>query len=153
MQKNGTGNFSARKILKGTKMKKIMTISLVMIMISGCVSQMRITDSQMTQAEGWARSPIVWSRTEAGRNPWADGQKIYIDLTYIEKHNLPLRPVLEHEDWHNRGIPEHCLNKKCLMYGEYQTDLILGVRKKSLCNKCRKKVRPTTLDWLERMKR
>ncbi len=132
---------------------KMMTISLIAVAISGCAGQVRITEQQMIQAEGWVKSEIVWSRTEAGRNPWADGKKIYIDLTYIEKHNLPLRPILEHEDWHNHGIPEHCPNKKCLMYSEYQTDLIFGARKKTLCNKCRKKVQMTTLDWLERMKR
>ena len=127
-------------------MKKALLISLVAL--SGCVSP-QITLRQMQQAEGWARSEIVWSRTENGRNPWADGQKIYIDLTYIEKNRLPLRPIVLHEDYHNRGIVKHCRDKKCLMYGEYQTDLILGARKKTLCNVCRKKVKPTTLDWLK----
>lgn len=135
-------------------MKKIIIVtSLIAVMLSGCVSQVRITDNQMKQAESWVRSEIVWSRTEAGHNPWADGQKIYIDLTYIEKYNLPLRPIVLHEYYHNLGIVEHCPNKKCLMYFGYQTDLIFGARKKVLCAECRKKVKPTTLDWLERMKR
>ncbi len=127
---------------------KLLLISL--IFFAGCRSL--ITPDQMQQAEGWVKSPIVWVRTEDGRNPWADGQKIYIDLTYMEKYNLPLRPILLHEEYHNRGITEHCPNRKCLMYHGYQTDIILGAGKKTLCNKCRKKVQMTTLDWLERMK-
>lgn len=134
-------------------MKRTMLISLIaMIAMAGCVSPVYVTSRQMDRAEGWVKSEIVWSRTEVGRNPWADGQKIYIDLTYIEEKKLPLRAILQHEDYHNQGLVEHCPDPKCLMYYGYQMDLIFGAGKKTLCNECRKKLRPTTLEWLEQMK-
>ena len=127
-------------------MRRSILIILITVSLAGCGRQ--ITTEQMEMAEGWVKSPIVWIRTETGRNPWSDGQIICIDLTYMEKYNLPLRPIVLHEEYHNRGITEHCPEPKCLMYPVYQYDVIFGAARKELCYRCR----PTTLGWLERMR-
>ncbi|MCK5609172.1 hypothetical protein KAR91_45275, partial [Candidatus Pacearchaeota archaeon] len=71
---------------------------------------------------------------------------IHIDLGWVHKMRLNnrIKELLLHEEYHNMGLG-HCPDKKCLMYYQYQIDLVFGAKKKELCGTCR----PNNVnDWL-----
>ncbi len=62
----------------------------------------------------------------------------------IDRPDLYSATAHDHEKGHQLGLG-HCPDKRCYMFF-----MDLGGAK--LCSKCKAKLRPTTLDWLENFK-
>ena len=73
-----------------------------------------------------------------------DGRTIKYYPEVMKK--LDKKSVKDHEDQHKIIGPDHCPNKKCLMYPVIHYDLIFGPEKKQLCEKCS----PTTINWIKK---
>ncbi len=126
------------------KIAKVILVSIILMFLAGCGAQ--ITDEQMRLAEESTDWPIVWSSDRG--NPYAKDGVIYIEPDYLEKkgvsHQLPY--VVDHESAHLDGYWWECKGS-CLLAPKIPW---IGTRK--ICNKCRSKRNPTTLDWLDGMK-
>lgn len=73
-----------------------------------------------------------------------DGRTIRYYPEVMKK--LDKKTVDDHEKRHMIKGPDHCPNKKCLMYPVIHYDLIFGPEKKQLCEKCS----PTTRNWIKK---
>ncbi len=124
------------------KMRLTICLLYLLCVTAGCQQRVVTIDDVRAAAVG-IRSPI--EVIETYHNPKAAGGKIYINLKWVMDHGLQseIRDLLMHEDYHNFEIPDHCPKPECLMYRVYQK------RGKTLCEKCRKLVKPTTQEWLE----
>lgn len=62
----------------------------------------------------------------------------------IDRPGLYSATAKMHEEYHQQGLA-HCKDRKCVMY-------FMDLGSIELCSKCKAKLRPTTLDWLEKFK-
>lgn len=113
---------------------------LCVMFLCSCLNKHTIEDAKIIAENHNIKSEIVWT-SERG-NPYADGEKIYISLEWVNKYNLNdvLHCLLLHEEYHNRGL-KHCKDENCLMYEEYKVDLVFGAKEKTLCNECEGKLK------------
>ena len=120
-------------------MSRSMYLFICVVFIGGCAGS--LTDKQKQRAEDSTQYEIVW-HSDRG-NPYQDGFRIYIDPNYVTKHNLSLKHIIRHEEGHLEGLG-HCSSRNCVMYYVHPW---FGTR--NFCDKCRKRIRPTTKDWLD----
>lgn len=115
-------------------MNKLLTILL--LLLTGCQNTLTIQQATIIARSEGITSNIRWYSIRG--NPWADGENIYISPEWVEENGLSnrLMMLLWHEEYHNRGL-KHCGRKSCLMYFQYQVDLIFGSREKKLCRACK----------------
>ena len=103
---------------------------LILLLLAGCAPLTR-PQAKSLVPEG-ITSEVRWYSIRG--NPWADGERIYVDLDWVAYQGLngQLDHLLWHEEYHNLGLG-HCLKKKCLMYYMYQ------MKNKRLCLECERK--------------
>ena len=86
------------------KMKKLV---ILLLLCSGCGSRLTIEQARLIAKNTGIRSEVRWYSVRG--NPWADGDRIYIDLDWVHNRgmNNRLSNLLLHEEYHNRGM-FHC---------------------------------------------
>ncbi len=111
-------------------------VILVIWLMNGCSRQYTVDQADAIARDIGIRSEVRWYSVRG--NPWADGERIYVDLEWVHdrRMNNRLSNLLLHEEYHNRGLA-CCKTRSCLMYHQYKYDLILGAPDKKLCQKCR----------------